>query len=113
MEKSGSRRSAEEVARRGQDVYERRVRTRVEGEAGGANDGRFVVLDVDSGDYEVADEALDATARLRERRGPDAVFYLMRVGRPAAFRMRRGGPSSGSRGIAGSAPEPGITGAPH
>lgn len=79
--------NTEEVTRRGGEIYERIVRPKVEGEAGGANDGRFVALDVESGDYEVADEALPATARLRQRR-PDAVFYLMRVGRPAAFRMR-------------------------
>lgn len=99
---SSPRRNAEEVARLGQDVYERSVRARVEGEA---NDGRFVVLDVDSGAYEVADEALAATARLRERLGPEAVFYLMRVGRPSAFRMRRAGFSVGSRVAA--KPKPG------
>ncbi len=77
----------EEVGRLGEEVYERSVRAKVESEAGRSRDGRFVVLDVDSGDYEVADEAVVATARLRERK-PDAVFYLMRVGRRAAFRMR-------------------------
>lgn len=76
-----------EVTRCGGELYERIVRPKVEGETGGANDGRFVALDVESGDYEVADEALAATVRLRQRR-PDAVFYLTRVGRPAAFRMR-------------------------
>ena len=94
MGTSHSRRNAKEVARRGQDLYEPSLRVQVEGEVGGANDGRFVVLDVGSGDYEVADDALAATARLRERR-LDAVFYLMRVGRPAAFRMRHAGSSAG------------------
>lgn len=66
------------------------MRHNVESEAGGPNDGRFVVLDVETGDYEMDDEAVVATARLRERK-PDAVFYLKRVGRRAAFRMRGGG----------------------
>jgi hypothetical protein len=34
----------------------------------------------------VADNALAASRRLRERK-PDAVLYLMRVGREAAFRL--------------------------
>lgn len=77
--------TTEEIARRGQEIYERSVREKVEPE----HDGRFLALDVLSGDYELADEALPATARLRERR-PEAVPYLVRVGRPAAFRL--GGP---------------------
>ena len=95
MPRSG--RDSEEIGRRGEEVYEGSVRAKVEGEAGGSNDGRFVVLDVDTGDYEMDDEAVVATARLRERR-PDAVFYLKRVGRRAAFRMRGGGIAGGSPG---------------
>lgn len=99
MPRSG--RDTEEIGRRGEEVYERSVRAKVEGEAGGANDGRFVVLDVDTGDYELADEAVVATARLRSRR-PDAVFYLKRVGHRAAFRMRGGGFAGGYLGGAAS-----------
>jgi hypothetical protein len=77
--------TTDEIVRRGEEIYERSVRAEVEPE----NDGRFLALDVQSGDYELADEALLATARLRERR-PKAVPYLLRVGRPAAFRL--GGP---------------------
>lgn len=77
--------TTEEIVRRGEEIYERSVRGKVEPE----NDGRFLAVDVESGDYAVADEALRATARLRERR-PEAVPNLVRVGRPAAFRL--GGP---------------------
>jgi hypothetical protein len=73
-----------EIARRGKTLYERHVREEVEAE--GANEGRFLAIDVDSGDYEVADDALRAGAGLRRRR-PDAAVYLMRVGRPTAFRL--------------------------
>jgi hypothetical protein len=45
-----------------------------------------LVIDVESGEYEVADDALAASTRLRER-NPDAVLYLMRVGREAAFQL--------------------------
>jgi hypothetical protein len=80
----------DEIARRGKDLYERRVRRKVEAE--GANEGRFLAIDVESGDYEVADDALEASTGLRYRR-PDAVVYLMRVSRPGelprtAFRLR-------------------------
>lgn len=74
--------SAEEVARRAKDLYERRIREEVEPE----HEGRFLAVDVESGDYEVAEEALRATVGLRERK-PGAVLYLMRIGRPAAFRL--------------------------
>ncbi|MBA3426228.1 MAG: hypothetical protein H0U04_17210 [Rubrobacter sp.] len=81
---SGRPYDKDEIARRGKELYERRVREEVE--AGGANEGRFLAIDVDSGDYEVGDDALGATAKLR-RKKPDAVVYLMRVGRPTAFRL--------------------------
>lgn len=74
----------DELARRAKDLYERRIRERVE--ADGDNEGRFVAVDVDSGDYGVADDPLGAGAELRRRR-PEARVYLMRVGRPAAFRL--------------------------
>ncbi len=65
----------EEIARRGREVYEREVRRGVEPE----HRGRFLVLDVESGDYEIADDDLEASERLRERR-PDALLYGFRVG---------------------------------
>ncbi|MBA2345917.1 MAG: hypothetical protein H0V83_12640 [Rubrobacter sp.] len=74
----------DDIARRGKSLYERHVRKEVEADS--ADEGRFVAIDVDSGDYEVADDALGAGAGLRRRR-PAAVVYLMRVGRPAAFRL--------------------------
>jgi hypothetical protein len=74
----------DDLARRAKDLYERCIRERVEAEAD--NEGRFVAVDVESGDYEIADDALGAGAGLRRRR-PEASVYLMRVGRPTAFRL--------------------------
>ena len=48
--------------------------------------GRMVVIDVNSGDYEVADDDLTATTRLFERR-PDAVTWGERVGYRAIHYM--------------------------
>jgi hypothetical protein len=55
----------DDLARRAKDLYERRIRERVEAEAD--NEGRFVAVDVESGDYEVADDALMASTGLRIR----------------------------------------------
>jgi hypothetical protein len=43
-------------------------------------------VDVESGDYEVGDDDLQATKRLLGRR-PNAVLYGLRVGRNAAYRL--------------------------
>ena len=86
---SGRPYDKDEIARRGKDLYERRVRGKVEANA--PTEGRFLAIDVESGDYEVADDALGAGAGLRLRK-PEAVVYLMRVGRSdelprTAFRL--------------------------
>ena len=74
--------TTEEIARRGREVYEREVRREVEPE----HRGRFLALDVRSGEYEIADEDLDASERLLERR-PDALLYGLRIGEGAAYRI--------------------------
>jgi hypothetical protein len=74
--------TTEEIARRGREVYKRGIRHEVEGE----HRGRFLVLDVESGDYEIADDDLEASERLLERR-PDALLYGLRIGEGAAYRI--------------------------
>ena len=44
------------------------------------------VVDVESSDYEVADEDLEASERLLERR-PEAKLYGLRIGEKAAYRI--------------------------
>ena len=46
--------------------------------------GRMVVIDVNTGDYEIADDDLIATTRLIER-NPNAVTWAERVGYPAPY----------------------------
>lgn len=82
--------TTEEVARLGDEIYERDIRRRVEPE----HAGRFLVLDIRSGDYEVADEDLDASEKLLERR-PEAILYGLRVGEPAAYRIGTGSQTAG------------------
>jgi hypothetical protein len=80
-----SKRTPEELARLGSEVFDRHVRPELRPE----DDGKFVAIDIDSGDYEIDDDDYTAVTRLRTRR-PSAEVWLGRVGQPAAYRMRRG-----------------------
>ena len=88
--------TTEEVARRGQELYERNIRHKVEPE----QIGRFLVVDIESGDYEVADDDLSASDRMLARK-PDARLYGLRVGRDYAYRL--GGRPLDSPGASGGA----------
>jgi hypothetical protein len=70
----------EEHAHRGTELYERQIRSQVEG----GNHGKIVALDVDSGDFEVAEEAIAACDRLLTRR-PDAQIWCVRIGYPGIY----------------------------
>ena len=48
--------------------------------------GKFIIIDIESGDYEIYEDEIAADERLNERR-PDAVGYLGRIGCKAAYRM--------------------------
>jgi hypothetical protein len=74
--------SKEEHARRGAEIYDRQVRPQVEA----GNQGRIVAIDVDSGDFELAEEGLAAASRLLARR-PDAQVWCVRIGYPAVHRF--------------------------
>ena len=77
-------RTPEELARLGSEVFERRVRPMLRPE----DDGKFVALDVQSGDYEVDEDDYAAVSRLRAS-NPAAEARLSRVGQPTAYKMRR------------------------
>ena len=79
--------SAEEHARLGSETYERLVRPKVE-----AGDlGRIVAIDIETGDFEVAENSLAASQRLLTRR-PDAQIWCARIGYPAVHHVGlRGG----------------------
>jgi len=68
-------RSEERIVPRGREIYERRVRPGLRQE----DEGSFVVIDVESGDYEVAADEEEAFARVEARR-QGAVFFFSRVG---------------------------------
>lgn len=72
----------EEVESRGEDIYERQIRKQVEA----GNMGKFVVIDVETGEFEIDDDDLKATKRALAKRA-DAVLYGLRIGYPTAYTL--------------------------
>lgn len=76
--------SEEEISQRGQEIYERSIRDKVETEA---NIGKLVSIDVETGDYEVGDDrSIEAPLRLHARH-PGAAVYTLRIGYNAAVSL--------------------------
>jgi hypothetical protein len=76
--------SSDEIAARGQALYDRDIRPRLDASAR----GKFLVLDVQSGEYEIDVDERAALKRVRAKH-PDAVLYLLRIGHPTAYRLGR------------------------
>lgn len=74
--------SMEEHARMGTELYERKIRPLVEA----GNYGKIVAIAVDTGEYELGEEALPATKRLLNRL-PDAQVWAVRIGSPGVYRF--------------------------
>ena len=70
-----------EITTLGEAIYREQIQPRV----GPVEKGKFVVEDVETGDYEVDSDNAAATRRLLKRR-PDVVTYGVRVGYRAAYR---------------------------
>jgi hypothetical protein len=75
MGQTGPRYTREEFARRGDEWYERVLRPRVRPD----DEGKFVAIDIETGEYEIDDDELAASDRLLARR-PDAQIWLTRIG---------------------------------
>lgn len=70
--------SAEETARRGDEIYEQRIRSQVEA----GNHGKIVAIDVETGAYALEETALAASRRLQAQQ-PNAEVWFVRVGHRA------------------------------
>lgn len=77
-----TRHSPEEIARLGNEIYRRDIRDRVLPQ----HKGQFLVLDVESGDYEIDGDDLSAEEALRARR-PGGVFFGLRIGYTSAYTL--------------------------
>ena len=78
--------SIDEVCDRGERIYAEQIKPLVEPQ----ENGKFIVIDIESGDYEIDADSLAAEARLQERR-PAAVGFLSRVGYESAYSIGWGG----------------------
>lgn len=65
----------EEIERIGEEIYRRDIRPKVMPR----HKGKFLVLDIETGDYELDADDLAPEKRLRARR-PEGVFHVIRVG---------------------------------
>jgi hypothetical protein len=72
----------DEFARRGNEIYDRDIRPQVEA----GNQGKIVVIDIDSGGWEMDADEMAAAARL-EARCPEAQIWMVRVGSPYVRRF--------------------------
>jgi hypothetical protein len=79
---SHPRYATEEIVRRGKALYESAIRPNVEG----GNRGRYLVLDIETGDYEIDDDQLAAAERAQAKR-PDAPLFAVRIGYPTLGRI--------------------------
>ena len=73
-----------EVASCGEAIYRRKIRDKVEPD----HKGKFLVIDIETGEYEINADDLVATKRLLAKQ-PNAVVYGLRIGFPTAYRIGR------------------------
>lgn len=74
--------TSDEVVERGEELYQRALRDQLEH----AHRGEFLVLDIETGDYEVDADEVAAVQRAVSRR-PNGVRYIKRIGHAAAHRL--------------------------
>ncbi|RFP63159.1 MAG: hypothetical protein BJG00_000635 [Limnothrix sp. CACIAM 69d] len=74
--------SKEEFARRGDQIYQTQIRPQVEP----GSHGKIVAIDIETGEFEVAEDTMTATRKLRERL-PDSQTWVVRVGYRAVHRF--------------------------
>jgi hypothetical protein len=72
----------EEIRERAEEIYRRDIRPRVMPQ----HKGKFLVLDIKSGDYEIDEDDLSASEKLQARR-PNGVCFGLRVGYKSAYTL--------------------------
>ena len=71
-----------QVEARGKAIYAAQIGKRVEAD----HKGKFLVIDIETGDYEMDADDLQATLRALAKR-PVAILYGLRIGHPTAYRL--------------------------
>jgi hypothetical protein len=80
-----SKHSRDELGRRGGELFERVVRPALRPE----DDGKYVAIDIKTGEFEIDASDYAAVMRLRGRL-TDPEVWLERAGFPAAYKARHG-----------------------
>ncbi|MBD2211078.1 hypothetical protein H6G27_14455 [Nostoc linckia FACHB-104] len=68
--------TVEEVARRAKEFYENDIRQKVEY---GDNIGKMIVIDAESGEYEIDQTGIEAALKLKQK-NPNARLFTIRIG---------------------------------
>ncbi len=76
------RRSNEECSRLAHEVFDRSIRSKLRAE----DDGKFVAVAIDGGEYEIDEDDYTAVKRLQARL-PGVEMFLMRAGYPTAYKF--------------------------
>ena len=76
--------SANAIALRGQSIYNEQIKPLVEP----THKGKFVAIDIDTGEYEIDPRDATACQRLRNRL-PSANLFAVKAGHPAAYHLSR------------------------
>lgn len=84
MAAAKSNAKSEEIAKLGSEIFHQRIQPALKPE----DDGKYVAVDIDSGDYELDADDYSAVMRLRTRH-PKARIWLERAGLPTAYQLRR------------------------
>jgi hypothetical protein len=74
--------SSDEIVQRGQALYDQQIRSQVET----PHKGKFLVLDIETGNYEIDVDELAALKRAKAK-NPDVALYILRVGSSTAYRL--------------------------
>jgi hypothetical protein len=80
-----TKRTLDELAALGKGIFDRQVRQALRPE----DDGKFVAIDVEPGDYEIDSDDYSAVTRLRSRK-PAGDVWLMRAGYPTTYKIAIG-----------------------
>ncbi len=73
--------SDEEITRRGRELYENRIRLRVETPE---NIGKIISINVETGEYEIGDDLLVTSLKMRKKQA-DAALWSERIGFNAVY----------------------------
>ena len=77
-----SRYNSAQIVELGEELYAQKLHDQLEPQ----HNGKFLALDVETGEYELDDDKLAAIDRARSK-CCDAPLYILRVGYPAAVKL--------------------------